>query len=110
MSKLGETAVNWKIAEAKQKISEVVRAAEDEPQWIYHRDRLVTAVVPPDSLQEFLDWKAQTKRPTMAEALEQVRRICAEENYALQIPPRSNRPNPFADALDDSPARHQRSQ
>ena len=93
--------MNWNIAEAKQKFSELVRAAEEEPQWIYNRDKLVAAVVPPDSLQEFLDWKARTKRPTMAEALEKLRRICEEESYSLEIPPRKTRPNPFADALDD---------
>jgi antitoxin (DNA-binding transcriptional repressor) of toxin-antitoxin stability system len=94
--------VNWNIAEAKQKFSELVRAAEEEPQWIYNRDKLVAALVPPDSLQEFLEWKARKQRPTMAEALAELRRICQEENYTLEIPPRRNRPNPFPDALDDS--------
>jgi antitoxin (DNA-binding transcriptional repressor) of toxin-antitoxin stability system len=93
--------MNWNIAEAKQKFSELVRAAEDEPQWIYNRDKLVAGVVPPDTLQEFLDWKTRTRRPTIAEALGEVRRICQEEGYSLEIPARKNRPNPFADALDD---------
>lgn len=94
--------MNWNIAEAKQKFSELVRAAEEEPQWIYNRDRLVAAVVRPDSLQELMEWKARRRRPTMAEALAKLRRICEEEDYSLEIPPRKNRPNPFADALDDS--------
>jgi antitoxin (DNA-binding transcriptional repressor) of toxin-antitoxin stability system len=102
MSKLRSTAVNWKIADAKQKFSEVVRAAEDEPQWIYNREKLVAAVVPPTTLQEFLEWKARRQRPAMAEALAKLRRICEEEDYFLEVPPRENRPNPFADALDDS--------
>jgi antitoxin (DNA-binding transcriptional repressor) of toxin-antitoxin stability system len=94
--------MNWNIAEAKQKFSEVVRAAEGEPQWIYNRDKLVAAVVPPETLQEFLEWKTCRQRPTMAEALAKLRRICEEESYSLEVPPRRNRPNPFADALDDS--------
>jgi antitoxin (DNA-binding transcriptional repressor) of toxin-antitoxin stability system len=93
--------MNWKIAEAKQKFSEVVRAAEEEPQWIYNREKLVAAVVPPEILQEFLEWKTRGKRPTMAEALAKLRRICEEESYSLEVPPRRTRPNPFADALDD---------
>jgi hypothetical protein len=48
----GDWAVNWNIAEAKQKLP-------------------------------------REQRPTMAEVLAEVRRICREENYALEIPPRS---------------------
>src|SRR6185369_1743483 len=94
-------AVNWNIAEAKQKFSEIVRAAEGEPQWIYNREKLVAAVVPPETLQEFLAWKAREQRPTMAQVLAEVLEICHEENYDLDIPISQNRHNPSADALDD---------
>jgi hypothetical protein len=60
--------------------------------------------IAPETLQEFLAWKAREQSPTMAEVLAEVRQICWEENYALEIPPRKNRPNPFADALDDPSA------
>lgn len=93
--------MNWNIAEAKQKFSELVRAAEDEPQWIYNRDKLVAAVVPAEDLQAFLAWRNEKELPTLGSAFAELRRICKDEGYTLDIPPRQERPNPFADALDE---------
>ncbi len=91
----------WKIAEAKQKFSELVKAAEAEPQWIYNRDRLVAAMVPAESLSEFLNWRRRTQSETLGGAFAKLRRICEEEDYTLDIRPRHDRPNPFADVLED---------
>jgi antitoxin (DNA-binding transcriptional repressor) of toxin-antitoxin stability system len=93
--------MNWKIAEAKQRFSELVKAAEDEPQWIYNRDKLVVAMVPAETLKEFLGWRREKQERTVGEAFEELRRICDEEDYTLEIPPRQERPNPFPDALDE---------
>lgn len=93
--------MNWKVAEAKQKFSELVKAAGNEPQWIYNREKLVAAMVPAASLKEFLDWRERRNERTLGEAFAELRRICEEEDYALQIPPRHDRPNPFAEALDE---------
>ena len=93
--------MDWKIAEAKQNFSELVKAAEREPQWIYNRDKLVAAMVPAKALKEFLGWRRRKEERTLAEAFEELRRICAEEDYTLEIPPRQERPNPFPDALDE---------
>jgi prevent-host-death family protein len=93
--------MNWKIAEAKQKFSELVKAAEDEPQWIYNRDKLVAAVVPATTLKEFMGWHHQKQERTLGEAFAELRRICEEEDFTLEIPPRQERPNPFPDALDE---------
>jgi hypothetical protein len=102
MDKLrGVWLVNWNVAEAKQKLSEVIRAAEEEPQWLYNRDRLVGAVVEPETLQEFLAWRERSRRPSLGEAFSELRKLCSEEGYTLEIPSRSDRPNPFAD--DDVP-------
>jgi hypothetical protein len=94
-------SVNWKVADAKQKLSEVIRAANEEPQWLYNRDRLVAAVVEPETLQEFLTWREGQRRPSLGEVFSELRRLCAEEDYTLEIPARLDRPNPFAD--DDVP-------
>ena len=92
----------WKIAEAKQRFSELVKAAEDEPQWIYNRDKLVAAMIPAETLKEFLDWRQEKEGRTLGDAFAELRRICEEEDYTLEIPARPQRPNPFADALDES--------
>jgi antitoxin (DNA-binding transcriptional repressor) of toxin-antitoxin stability system len=93
--------MNWKIAEAKQQFSELVKSAETEPQWIYNRDKLVAAMVPAETLKEFLDWREQREGRTLGEAFEELRRICEEEDYTLEFSPRQERPNPFLDALNE---------
>ena len=93
--------MNWKIAEAKQQFSELVKSAEAEPQWIYNRDKLVAAMVPAETLREFLAWRRERGERTLAEAFEELRRICEEEDYSLEISPRQERPNSFLAALDE---------
>jgi len=93
--------MNWKVAEAKQKFSELVKAAEDEPQWIYNRNKLVAALVPAETLKEFLGWHRQRQERTLAQAFEELHRVCGEEGYTLEIPPREERPNPFPEVLDE---------
>lgn len=93
--------MDWKIAEAKQRFSELVKAAEDEPQWIYNRDKLVAALVPAENLQEFLDWRREKQGETLGDAFAKLRRICEVEDYTLEVPPRRERLNPFPDALDE---------
>jgi hypothetical protein len=80
--------VRWTIASARQSFPALVTLAAREPQDIYRRDELVARVVPPD--------QAPPPKPSMADALAELRRLCAEENYTLEVPPRTTRPNPFA--------------
>jgi antitoxin (DNA-binding transcriptional repressor) of toxin-antitoxin stability system len=101
--------MNWKIAEAKQRFSEVVKAAEGEPQFIFNRDRLVAAVVEPEVFQEFLVWQREGERRTLADSFAELRKICAEENYTLEIPAREDRPNIFVDDDRRPPLRHKHS-
>ena len=91
--------MSWNVAEAKQKFSEVVRAAEDKPQLIYNRGKLVAAVVPAGELREFLAWREHKEEPSIADAFGELRRICSEEGYEFEVPVREDRPNPFADDL-----------
>jgi prevent-host-death family protein len=85
----------WGVAEAKQRFSEVVRAAEEEPQMIYNRDRRVAAVVGGEALKGFLGWQARQGR-TLAAAFDELRDLAAEEGFELEVPPRRDRDNPFA--------------
>lgn len=80
--------VRWTIASARQNLPTLVGLAAREPQDIYRRDELVARVVSPEL--------APPSKPSMAEALAELQRICAEENYALEAPARHDRPNPFS--------------
>lgn len=93
--------MRWKVAEAKQKFSEVVRRAAHEPQFIYSRDRLVAAMVDPETFQAFESWRERRQRLSLADAFAELRRIAAEENYELEIPARRDRGNTFIDVVKD---------
>jgi hypothetical protein len=94
--------MNWKIEEAQQKFSELMSAAVSEPQLIYNDDKLVAAVVEAELFQDFLAWQQQQRKPSLADAFAQLRQLCAEENYTLEIPPREDRFNPFVDSFCDN--------
>lgn len=87
--------MSWKIEEAKQKFSELIDAVTEEPQLIYDQNQMIAAVVKADVFQEFLLWQHQ--KSSLANAFAELREICAEENYQLEVPPRRDRLNPFAE-------------
>ena len=95
--------MNWKIGDAKQRFTEVVRAAEDEPQWIYRRERLVAGVVDAETLKEYLAWRERQARRTLAEAFAELRALYAEEPGGIIEPERRDRGNAFAEVLDGVP-------
>lgn len=76
--------MNWKIEEAEQKFSEILSAAVSEPKLIYNHDKLVEA----ELFQYFLAWQKQQCQPSLADTFPQLRQLCVEENYTLEIPTR----------------------
>jgi hypothetical protein len=86
----GEKRIRWTIASARQNLPTVVGLAAREPQEIYRRDKLVARLVASQDAAEL------TPRPSLATALAEIQRICAEEDYTLDVGKRTPRPNPFA--------------
>ncbi len=96
--------MNWNVAQAKQKLSQVLRAAAEEPQRIYNRRRLVAAVVDGKTFEEFRRWTERNEQRSIGEEFAELRRICAEEGgWELPSVEREDRPNAFAEALEDDP-------
>lgn len=93
--------MSWRVAEAKQHFSEVIKATADEPQLIYNRNRLVAAVVNADLFKAFEAWRDQQQRSTLADAFSELQQLCQDEAYTLEIPARQNRENAFIKVLDD---------
>ena len=91
----------WNIAAAKQKFSDVVRLAASEPQVICNRGKAVAALVDAETFQAFQAWRERAAGRSLGDAFAELRRICAEEDYALAVPPRQDRANTFADAADE---------
>ncbi|MEJ1931712.1 prevent-host-death protein [Nostoc sp. NIES-2111] len=93
--------MNWEVNTAKQQFSDLINAVAQEPQLIYDQTQLVAVVVEAEVFQEFLAWRKQQKKPSVADAIKELRQIIEEENYTLEISPRQDRSNPFADCIND---------
>ena len=81
----------WKVAEAKQRFSELIRRSGSEPQRIYSRDRLVAAVVNPDALDLLHRLHREQSARTLGELFAEARDICAGEEYELEVGERVDR-------------------
>lgn len=88
----------WSVAEAKQRLSEVLRNAATQPQAILSRSRPVAVVVAAEAFEEFAAWQATQRARTLAEAFEELRALAASDDYVLALPERKNRRNAFAGA------------
>jgi prevent-host-death family protein len=90
--------VSWKIGEAKQQLSKVVRLAQKEPQILSNRDEPVAAIVSMEELERFREWQARSGK-TLDEAFEELRKTAEEEEWELVGPARASRDNPMLEVL-----------
>ena len=88
---------DWKISEAKARLSEVVSCCVDEPQVLYNRKKPVAALIDMTEYEEFLAYKKAQQKPTMAELLAELREINKVEEDFGELPPRTTRPGPDFD-------------
>lgn len=88
----------WNIATAKQQFSEVVRLAAEEPQAIYNRDKPVAVLISAQDYEDFKQWQAQRKQPSLSELFAEIRAILAAQGEdGIEIAPRTTRYNPMVD-------------
>jgi hypothetical protein len=100
--------MGWSIAQAKQRLSEVVRLAAREPQPLYNRGRLVGALIDAESYQAFERWRSGTSEATVARQFDVLRAQLAAQAPSgtgpaepLPAPARIDRPNAFARMLEE---------
>ena len=91
----------WKISEAKARLSEVVSNCVEEPQLLYNRQKPVAALVDIQEYEAFLAYKKSQQKPTMAEMLAELREINKIEPEMDELPPRTSRPIPYLDEWSD---------
>ena len=89
----------WNVAEAKQRLSEVLRSAAKEPQTICSRSRPVAVVVAGATFEEFRVWQAERKARTVGAAFAELRSLTRGSPYVLAAPKRKDRRNVFSKAL-----------
>lgn len=98
--------MRWKIGEAKQHFSEVVRRAAAEPQLICNRERLVAAVVDAESASKLVIARRGERERSIADSFGAFRDLAKHERYSLKVTRRKDRRNPFVDVLDTLSRRH----
>lgn len=89
--------MNWTLEKAGRHFSELISKAAQEPQTIFHCNRLVVAVIDAETFREFENWRRQRKKCSPADKFAELRRLCLEENYSLELPNRCDRNNPFTE-------------
>lgn len=87
----------WKISEAKARLSEVVSHCVEEPQLLYNRKKPVAALIDIEEYEAFLEYKKSLKRPTMEELFAELDEIKKIEPGDFELPPRVDRPLPDFD-------------
>jgi len=88
--------MKWSVAQAKQRLSELLRTSAKEPQTILSRSRAVAVVVNVESFEQFQAWQSARRARTVAEAFDELRTLAASADYAVKVPRRRNRRNAFS--------------
>ncbi len=81
----------WSVADAKNQLSEVIRRAHDEIQFIYRRGELSAVVLSPDEFKELDTLKKVNNKETIGSAFEAIREAAQESGYVIPIAKRTNR-------------------
>lgn len=87
--------MTWSVAAARQKFSQLLRSAAQEPQTIRSRSRLVAVVLAPDQFKEFEAWRADRQARSLGDAFAELRSLAAHSGYRLRLPGRRDRRNGF---------------
>ncbi|MBW4628965.1 MAG: prevent-host-death protein [Brasilonema octagenarum HA4186-MV1] len=80
--------MNWAMGELQQKFSQLMNAAIDEPPLISNQEQLMIAVIKAEMFQEFLAWRQQYQKSSIADAFTKLRLLYIEEDYIFEIPQR----------------------
>ena len=90
--------MKWTIAQARQRLSALLKAADEQPQLICRRNQPVAVVVNVSTFEAFAEWREKQSTGTIADAFAELRALCQEQGYELTLPQRTDRPNAFAEA------------
>lgn len=105
-----DTVRNWSVAEAKQRLSELLRAVRKSPQVILNRGEPVAAVIDSGEFEQFRAWRESREQRSVARVFEDLRAIAQSENYSFEVPARRDRPSGWIDSDAVLPDRHKRNQ
>lgn len=79
---------NWSTSQAKENLSEVIAAAQKQPQIILNREKKVAVLM---SFEEYSKALQAMKQKSLFEIMSTAQKIAQEDNIELIIPERFNR-------------------
>ncbi|MDF5718448.1 MAG: prevent-host-death protein [Rhizonema sp. NSF051] len=82
--------MKWTLEEAKKQLLSIINATSQEPQLIYTQEEFVAAIVDPELFKEFLNWRQETAKTSLAQVFKELQQLCTEENYTFDLPARSD--------------------
>lgn len=88
--------MNWTIAEARRKLSELLERASQEPQTICNRSQPVAVVMDVATYEQLRDLQKREESGSLMDAFDGLRQILADERYTLNVGKRKDRRNAFA--------------
>ena len=89
--------MNWSIAEARARLSELIKQAQRSPQRVYRRKELAAVVVDPTTFERLEDAGRVTEERSLAEAAAELREVLIAEGAELEIPSRHDRDSQFVE-------------
>lgn len=98
-----EVYMKWTTAKARQNLSQLLRAASEEPQIITNRGRPVAAVIGDDEFEAFKRWRDTRPAGTLGDTLDELRAASQADAWSLPVASRRDRPNPFVEGGDGLP-------
>jgi len=73
----------WSVAEARKHFSDLVKAAENEPQLVFRRKELAAVVIDPGLFDRFAKWLAAEQERSVADAFADLRVIVDSTGWSL---------------------------
>jgi hypothetical protein len=93
----------WTLSDAKKRFAEVFRLSAQEPQIVYDKNKKkpIGVVVGVKFFDELMNLRKRQPRPTIAELFDELREIQKLETAEIDVPKRSDRPNPMIGIADE---------
>lgn len=87
----------WTLEEAQAHFGRLIDASTQEPQMLMQENQPFLAIVKASVFEEFLEWQRSqhSQKKSLDHMLKNLRQICTEENYSLEVSCRQDRSNPF---------------
>jgi hypothetical protein len=91
----------WQLNDAQDRLIELLQLCIQEPQIVCDEDNPVAAVIGINLFKDLMKLQNCQHRPTIAELLDELSEIQADEPIDIEVPARQERCNPIIEVADE---------